>query len=318
MMRVFAVMFFATANVSMSEGDIAWPPNPDMWNPVRNYEKYRKTDVVVASFTKTGTTWVQFLLHSLKTRCDTSFEEIDGACPNLHGIFIHKTHRVKVEDLDAYEDPRVFKSHPRIVSELPPSTKVKRVFLLRNPLDTARSCYNYLTKVGGIHDWMNDFTGVDSFVQNHFAVPCSEKPSKKDDWVQFLLSWWPQRKDPRTRIVIYEKLHSDRATIVAGLADFMGIPADEELVQKVVEASEFKNMKKMENKFDSHMFEDGRTPQSKVAEGKVGKGQELSVEAKEAVQRHWDLAVKPVTGCSNYEELVEQLWTELWAGRQEL
>lgn len=305
--------------MASNAGDLAWPPNKELWEPVRKVE-FRDSDAVVASFNKTGTTWVQFILHCLKTKCDVSFEEIDMACPNLHGIFIHNKHAVKAEDVAGYPDPRVFKGHPRIAYDLPPTITLKRIWLLRNPLDTAVSCFNYWTKVGGHNQWMEAFKDdpdASNFVQNHFATPSSEKPSKTDDWFQFLLSWWPHRKDPRTRIVIYEKLHSDRPTIVAGLAEFMGIPADSELVQSVVDASEFKNMKSQESKFDSHMFQDGRTPCSKVAVGKVGKGQELSLAAREAVQQYWDRVVKPVTGCASYEELVEQLWKELWAGREE-
>lgn len=297
--------------------DLVWPKDNTpgafkIWEPIRTLN-YREKDIFISSFRKSGTTWVQFILHCLKTQANLDFEEIDEECPDLEHILLRTGHKIKPEDIEAYADPRCFKAHPPIMSHLPSSTLVKRVICLRNPLDTALSNYKFFKGMGGVtNGFMNAFSDADRYVQEYFTKTVAEKPDKRDDYMQSLLSWWPHRKDPKTRIVIYEKLHTDRAAIALELADFWGIPADENLAAKVAEASQIENMRKMDTKFDCHLFKDGRKPVSRIGDGRVGRGQELSAGSKEAVQRYWDAMVKPATGCSTYEDLVTLLWSELW------
>jgi hypothetical protein len=65
------------------------------------------TDCVVAPFSKSGTTWLQQIAHSLRTRGDMDFDDISRVVP-----WIETSTDLGI-DLDAPQiaEPRVFKSH---------------------------------------------------------------------------------------------------------------------------------------------------------------------------------------------------------------
>src|SRR3954454_13692140 len=67
----------------------------------------RPSDVIVAPFAKCGTTWLQQIVHSLRTGGDLDFDDISRVVP-----WIETAHDLGL-DLDAEQraEPRVFKSH---------------------------------------------------------------------------------------------------------------------------------------------------------------------------------------------------------------
>ena len=97
----------------------------------------RSTDVVISPFGKCGTTWLQQIVHSLRTRGDLDFDDISRVVPWL------ETSTDLGLDLDAPQraEPRAFKSH------LPWGAVPKGgryIVSLRDPRDAAVSMYRFL------------------------------------------------------------------------------------------------------------------------------------------------------------------------------
>jgi hypothetical protein len=70
--------------------------------------KLRPTDVVITPYGKSGTTWTQQIVHTLRTRGDMDFDDISRVIPWIEvsaGLDL---------DLNAEQKahPRAFKSHP--------------------------------------------------------------------------------------------------------------------------------------------------------------------------------------------------------------
>src|SRR6476659_4178765 len=67
----------------------------------------RPTDVVITPFAKCGTTWLQQIFHTLRTRGDTDFDDISRVVPWI------ETAGMLGIDLEAPQraEPRGFKSH---------------------------------------------------------------------------------------------------------------------------------------------------------------------------------------------------------------
>lgn len=67
----------------------------------------RPTDVIITPFGKSGTTWTQQIVHTLRTRGDMDFDDISRVVPWI------ETSRLLGLDINADQQwlPRVFKSH---------------------------------------------------------------------------------------------------------------------------------------------------------------------------------------------------------------
>src|SRR2546423_137232 len=88
----------------------------------------RPTDVVISPFGKCGTTWLQQIFHTLRTRGDMDFDDISRVVPWI------ETSRTLGLDLEAPQraSPRGFKSH--LAYDLMPKA-ARYVVSLRDPKD---------------------------------------------------------------------------------------------------------------------------------------------------------------------------------------
>ncbi|MBP6725147.1 MAG: sulfotransferase domain-containing protein, partial [Halioglobus sp.] len=69
--------------------------------------KLQATDIVITPFGKSGTTWLQQMAHTLRTRGDMDFDDISRVCP-----WIETSTDLGIDlELEQKARPRVFKSH---------------------------------------------------------------------------------------------------------------------------------------------------------------------------------------------------------------
>ena len=67
----------------------------------------RPTDVVIATYAKSGTTWMQQIVQSLRTRGDMDFDDISRVIP-----FIEVSYSLGIDlAADQVAEPRAFKCH---------------------------------------------------------------------------------------------------------------------------------------------------------------------------------------------------------------
>jgi hypothetical protein len=141
----------------------------------------RPTDVIISPFGKCGTTWLQQIVHSMRTRGDLDFDDISRVVPWL------ETSTDLGLDLDAPQraEPRAFKSHL-------PWTAVPKggryIVSLRDPRDALVSMYRFL------EGWFFEpgAIGIEEFARRRFM----NRDEGRDYWTH-LVSWWEVRRSPR-------------------------------------------------------------------------------------------------------------------------
>ena len=265
--------------------------------------KPRSDDVIIVTSPKCGTTWMQQIVHQLRSGGDMSFEEIGDVVP-----FIEQAYDLQI-DLNAEHNyqPRCYKSH----AWYPYCPKGgKYIVIYRDPY---AACYSFFNFFNGwyfqpgevsLHEFVRDIPLAGSGVPKTKA----EFPS----YFAHLVSWWEHRNDSNVLLLFYEDMKEDLESAVREVAAFIEIE-DEEKIKKAVEMSSFEFMKKNERKFSSVRVARYRNVAiglpadlipSKVVSGSATKGRELMDEkTKEIIQAKWLEVVRKQIGFKDYDEL---------------
>ena len=210
---------------------------------------YRDGDVVIASWAKAGTTWVQQIVGQL----------IFGGKPDLETRFISlwlDSHwppkSTKLEHLSRQNHRRFFKTHLP-ADALVFSQKAKYIYIGRNAPDIVWSLYNHLLN-------FNDevFDTVEKM--SNRVGPSLKRPTVDfhEFWNQWLhndgypmypfwehvRSWWDIGKSPFIKILHFESLREDMEREIFGIADFLGISVTTEQMGRICEYCSFDWMKK--------------------------------------------------------------------------
>lgn len=280
----------------------------------------RPDDVFLVTPPKCGTTWVCQIIHSLRTRGDMNFEEINLVIP-----CIEAAHDYGYTDLDAPQvaHPRVFKTH--FWYRDTPRGAGKYIYVVRDPLEVGPSFYYFL---GSGWYFENDEISMDQFLQE-FWLQRGEAatPMQNASHWHNLASWYPHRADPDVLWLHYEDLHEDLPACVAMISQFLNLGQDDPELQRIaVEQADINHMKKFPTKYDEHMLKlatnarCGRPPHAglgggnsgKVRDGKVGgnKGK-LSPAMREAIEQKWREVMTPLTGFDSYQEMRKSINREL-------
>jgi len=232
--------------------------------------RVRPTDIVVATFPKTGTTLVTWICHLLRTGgggdldgFDTMYEVVPwpllswdiGYDPNVQG---------------SQYFPRVFKSHLRLASVY---RGCRYIVTVRRPECAALSFYNFfLAKQVPLAREMDFSTFV---VETPFL---KGREGRASIW-EFYREYHAARDCSSVLVLVYEDLIEDMPKHIRMIASFLGIEADDELVGTVAEMSTKEYMARHMEKFDE--------PYERAKElGRAGDLSQLAPGAKVAVRRH--------------------------------
>jgi len=227
--------------------------------------KARPTDVLITTAPKAGTTWMQQLLHQLRSGGDPNFESIYDVVPWLempqHGV-------PYTETLAAYEclpDPRVFKTHCTFMQT--PGSDVARIILtVRDPRDC---CVSFFHHMNGMNP--EAIPGMPSMAFENMQA-CVDKFLSFGAWYRNVASWWPHRDQPNVLMMRYQDLIADLPGQVDRVVAFLGWKLTAEQRAAALEYSSFRWMKTSEAKFvrrtsgAPRMQKDGTF----IRQGKVG------------------------------------------------
>jgi len=259
------------------------------------------TDIFISPFAKSGTTWTQQIVHSIRTRGDMDFREIMEVVPWIEmsfdlGIDIHAPQKAF---------PRAFKSH-MTWDDIPKGARY--IYSVRDPKDVMVSDYNFLG--GWIFD--KDAISIDTFVQDQYL--------KDNYYWKHIKSWWSQQDNPDVLFLCYEDMKQDLDATIRMIADFMHIELDEELFKIVQKHASFKFMKAHNDQFDDHLIRDALNAQlklphdvstSKVKNGRVGDHkQHLSAELIKTIDARWVELMQPDYGLACYADLRQQIYNQ--------
>ena len=202
--------------------------------------KVKPSDVVVATFPKTGTTVVTWICHQLRTGGDLNFEHMYEVVP-WPTLSWDIGYDPNTQSNHFF--PRVFKSHLRMASIY---RGCKYIVAIRDPSKTALSFYNFLLakKVPAIMEMdLSTFTRETAFVKG------KSDGSRASLW-DYYREYHILRDCPSVLVLIYEDLVKNIKASIRMIAKFMGIDSDEELIDKVASMSTKEFMAQHMSKFD--------------------------------------------------------------------
>jgi hypothetical protein len=257
----------------------------------------RPTDIIISPFAKCGTTWLQQTFHTLRTRGDMDFDDISRVVPWIETA---QGTGVDVEGPQRGE-PRGFKSHLPY-DQMPKGARY--VVSLRDPKDALVSMFHF------VEGWMLERGSVP--VGDFVRASIGQRGNGRDYW-HHLLTWWEQRDNPNVLLFSYEHMSAEPALHIKRLAEFAGIPLDDDLLKLTLERTSLPFMLKHKDRFDDALMRTlsetagGLPPGSdsaKVREGKVGKNRsELPQAVADEIDAIWRETVTPKTGFADYAAL---------------
>ncbi len=257
----------------------------------------RPTDVVITPYAKSGTTWAQQIVHTLRTRGDMDFDDISRVVP-----WIETSPAVGI-DLNAEQkaDPRAFKSH--LAWDFVPKGG-RYINVVRNPADVVVSLF----KFGEGWNWAPGAVGL-----NEYAL---EEALPKRSYFQHLKSWWPRRYDPDVLFLCYETMLKEPRVTIRRVAEFIGIELDDELLDLTERHSTIEFMLEHKDRFDDLLMRELSSERmhvpfdsdgAKVREGKAGAGAVLSDEVRSKLDQIWTEEITSEFGFADYAALVTAL-----------
>lgn len=180
-------------------------------------QKIYDDDIFIASFPKSGNTWMRFILSHLLTNCEEqlNFTNFDKYIPEIN------VHRKLVKKLNR---PRLLKTHSMYYGEIK-----KAIYIIRDPRDVYVSYYHHLKK--RLPGSWNLHKFIDKYI------------NKKNSWGNHYESW---NKLQNKIIVKYEDLHRNPNKEISKVVDFLNINKNVFLIKQAIEYSSFERLSKIE------------------------------------------------------------------------
>ncbi|XP_051114720.1 cytosolic sulfotransferase 5-like [Andrographis paniculata] len=191
-------------------------------------------DVILASFPKTGTTWLKALLHTIIHR-PQPHPHPPTLLTTTHPHNLVRSMETDLFLLDHHQDPttqliqgpggtRIMATHlpHQIIGGALTSSGCKVVYVTRNPKDALISLWHFVNKspMFEVDPWDWD-TAVDQFCEG--SVPFGP-------YYDHVLKYREEsiRRPDKVLFVTYEDLKEDTKKHVARIADFLGCPLERE------------------------------------------------------------------------------------------
>ncbi|CAH2048054.1 unnamed protein product [Thlaspi arvense] len=212
------------------------------------------TDIILASYPKSGTTWLKALTVALLERSKnySSDDQHPLLSDNPHGIVPFLESNLYVEssspDLAKFSSvPRLFSTHMPLdaMQETLKDSPCKIVYVCRNVKDTLVSWWFFGCAVHKIEPDR-------SILESMFKSFCNGTIYYGPFWDHLLSYWRGSLEDPKHVLFMrYEELKAEPRDQIKRLADFLGCPFTKEeeengLVQKILDLCSLRNLSGLE------------------------------------------------------------------------
>ena len=224
----------------------------------------RRSDVLITTAPKAGTTWMQQILHQLRSGGDDRFVSIDDVVPWLERPVPGQDWRQRLQAFEALPDPRVFKTHCT-AEQTPGIGTVKIILSSRDPRDCCVSMYHHIMNMT---DAAREQAGVrvprsfDQHVGQWLGFGA---------WYRNIRSWWPYRDHPNVLWLRYQDMKQDLSACMDRIVDFLGWEITDAHKARALEYSSFDWMKRHEDRFSRQATtgEASFRPGTFIREGRV-------------------------------------------------
>ncbi len=211
--------------------------------------KFRDDDIVISTYAKSGTTWMQQIVAQLLFNGEAGIP-VAELSPWVDLRVPPKP--VKLPMLEAQTHRRFVKTHLP-VDALVFSPNAKYIYVARDGRDVAWSLYNHHVKANeGWYDALNNTPGL--------VGPAMEKPAQDNpadyfrSWLEKdgypfwsmwenVKSWWDVRHLPNVMLLNFAQLKNDLPGSIRNIASFLEIPIDESKWDDILKHCSFDYMK---------------------------------------------------------------------------
>ncbi|GMR54992.1 hypothetical protein PMAYCL1PPCAC_25187 [Pristionchus mayeri] len=196
----------------------------------------RPDDIFVCAFPKSGTTWIQHIVHQLLAMGYVS--------PMIEGP--------DAASVEAMESPRILKSH-LTYADIPKGGGAKYIYVCRNPKDCLTSFYHHHRTWEHYEFEHGDFdVFFDLFMDGRISF---------GDYFDHLNSWLEsiEKQEENILFLKYEDMLVDLPSAVVQISNFLEgkaaeIVKDEKKLDKIIEASSLASMKMNQNRWFSNIY----------------------------------------------------------------
>ncbi|CAD6193848.1 unnamed protein product [Caenorhabditis auriculariae] len=215
----------------------------EIWPPIFKPKNVRsakampmlETDVMIATYPKCGTTWLQHICSQLMKGDRYKAGKGNELCMQSPMI-----ERMGAAFAAAIQHPRVLKTHFKH-QNIPKSPVSKYIYCVRNPKDCLTSYYHH-NRNFKIYNWASGTWDVfvDLFLSGQLAF---------GDYFDHLFSWLPFLNDPNVLFLKYEDMVADLEGSIFKIGQFLGGEAevmvqDQARLREIVDNSTIDAMKK--------------------------------------------------------------------------
>uniref|UniRef100_A0A4W6BM27 Sulfotransferase n=1 Tax=Lates calcarifer TaxID=8187 RepID=A0A4W6BM27_LATCA len=194
---------------------------------------FRPDDIIIATYPKSGTTWMQEIVPLIVSGGDPASVE---TLPNWNRVPWLEVYNARNLNLEERPSPRVFATHFHY-NMMPPGffeVKPRVIYVMRNPKDVFTSSFHYY--------------GITSFLvkpgsQSEFLHKFLDGKVMFGSWFDHVKSWLNAEDKQHIMYICYEEMIMDLKDSVARIAQFLEKPLDAEVVEKIADRCLFKNMK---------------------------------------------------------------------------
>ncbi len=206
----------------------------------------------LASFPKSGNTWVRFLLYRYFYGEITNSADVGKRIPDIHAGDLARASTATRTQL--------IKTHWGLSPQMPHVDRTAgAIYIVRHPRDVLLSMLNYYRLREPLAKWTDEHF-VRLFIQSG-ADPGSLR-NGFGTWEDNLLSWLSQRQFPLL-LVRYEDLKEDAAKELRRMVAFLGEELDEDRIMSSVASCSFERMRSLEarekaSNLDGNVFIGGK------------------------------------------------------------
>lgn len=182
-------------------------------------------DIFVASYPRSGSTWLRFLLFEALTKQDAGFEHVNRYIPDVGG-------QQKAVPL-LPQGGRLIKTHEAYRRDYK-----RAIYVVRDARDVALSEYAYEKAQGWIDCSFDEF--LDGFAKG--------KVNGYGSWHDHAKSWLdsPLANTGDLLVVRYADLRKQTKSSLAKITTFLGVNLDPQVIEAAVQNNNFQNMRKKE------------------------------------------------------------------------